>query len=176
MLKRRADERTDRAMAKPIRLKSHRMLIDAPCEMVFQKMSSFGKGRLQGDNNETSKVISRDGDTIIAEFRTKAGPFRYTTTEEITLEAPERITFRHLSGPLRYAWEEFVFSDVDGKTELVHNGEFIWSHVPILGWLGRRIYTRPLFEHAISKHMEQIRVSCEARAARSHVFGKRTAA
>ena len=50
------------------------------------------------------------------------------------------------------------------------------SHtVLILDWLGGRIYTRPLSEHAISKHMKQIRVSREVRAARSHVFGKRTA-
>ncbi|MDP6402262.1 MAG: SRPBCC family protein [SAR202 cluster bacterium] len=160
-------------MAKPIKLKSHSVHIKAPREMVFQKLSSFGRGRLVGDNNESSKVLSRDGDTIIAEFKTRAGPFTYTTVEEITLEPPNRITFRHFSGPLHYAWEEFVFNDVDGDTELVHNGEFIWRRLPLIGRLGGLVYTRPMFERVIEKHLEQVKVNCDARAARSHLFRRR---
>ena len=157
-------------MARPIQLESHKVRIKAPCEMVFQKMSSFGRGRLAGDNNESSRIISRDGNSLIVEFRTKAGPFTYTTNEQVTLETPNRITFRHLDGPLHYAWEEFVFNDIDGDTELVHNGEFIWRSLPVVGWLGGQLYTKPTFERVIKKHMSQIKVSCEARAARSHVF------
>ena len=157
-------------MARIIQLESHKVRIEAPCEMVFQKMSSFGRGRLVGDNNESSRIISRDDNSLIVEFRTKAGPFTYTTNEQVTLESPKRITFRHLDGPLRYAWEEFVFNDIDGDTELVHNGEFIWRNLPVVGWLGGRLYTKPMFERVIKKHMWQIKVSCEARAARSHVF------
>ena len=160
-------------MATPIRFQSHTVRINASCEMVFQKMSSFGRGRLAGDNNESSKIISREDNTLIVEFRTKAGPFTFTTTEQVTLETPNRITFRHLDGPLHYVWEEFVFNDVDGDTELVHNGEFVWLNVPIVGWLGGLIYTKPMFERVIRKHMAQIKVSCEARAARSHVFRAR---
>ncbi len=160
-------------MTKPIKLKSHSVHIKAPREMVFQKLSSFGRGQLKGDNNESSKVLSRDGDTIIAEFKTRAGPFTYTTVEEITLEPPDRITFRHLTGPLHYAWEEFVFNDVDGDTELVHNGEFIWRRLPLVGWLGGLVYTRPMFERVIEKHFEQVKMNCEARAARSHMFRRR---
>ena len=95
-------------MTRPIQLKSHSVLIDAPREMVYQKMTAFGRGRLQGDNNESSKVISRNDDTLVAEFKTKAGFFSYTTLEEITLGDGKRITFKHLKGPLAYAWEEFV--------------------------------------------------------------------
>ena len=161
-------------MTDPIQLKSHRVDIEAPMAMVYQKMSSFGKGRLQGDNNESSRVVSRDGDTLVAEFKTKAGPFSYTTVEEITLEKDRRITFKHLKGPLAYAWEEFVFSEAEnGDTELVHNGEFIWKRIPLLGRLAGRFYTRPVFEKTIVKHMEQIKVGCEARAARSHVFRRK---
>ena len=120
-------------MVRPIQLQSHKLRIKAPCEMVFQKMSSFGRGRLAGDNNELSKIISSDDNVLVVEFRTKAGPFRYTTTEQVTLDAPPRITFRHLDCPMRYVWEEFVFKDVDGDTELVHNGEFIWRNIPVLG-------------------------------------------
>ena len=160
-------------MTRPIQLKSHSVLIDAPREMVYQKMTAFGRGRLQGDNAESSKVISRDGDTLVAEFTTRAGFFSYTTLEEITLEDGKRITFRHLKGPLAYAWEEFVFNEVDGKTELVHSGEFIWKRIPLLGWLAGKLYTKPVFERTIEKHMQQIKVTCDARAARSHVFRRK---
>ena len=112
-------------MSRPIQIRDHRVLIDAPCEMVYQKLSSFGRGRLSGDSNETSRDLSREGTRIVAEFKTRAGPFTYTTIEEVTLEPPARITFRHLSGPPHYAREEFIFSNVDGRTELIHRGEFI---------------------------------------------------
>ena len=118
-------------MARPIRLRSHGVLINAPREMIYQKMTSFGSGRLQGDNNESSRVLERDGNEILAEFKTRAGPFVYTTVEKVTLDPPERITFEHLKGPLHYAWEEFVFVEANGATELVHNWEFVWRRLPL---------------------------------------------
>jgi hypothetical protein len=66
-----------------------------------------------------------------------------------------------------------VFNDVDGDTELVHNGEFIWRRLPLIGWLGGLADTRPMFERVIEKHLEQVKVNCEARATRSHVFRRR---
>ena len=160
-------------MATPIKLKSHRILINAPRELVYQTMSSFGRGKVKFDNNESSRVICRDGDTMIAEFITKAGPFRYKSIEKVTLEKPERISFEHLSGPLAYVQEEFVFNDIDGNTELIHNGEFIWSRIPFFGKLGGMIYTKRAFEKVIEEHMEQMKQATEARAARSHVFRRK---
>ncbi|MCI0812684.1 MAG: SRPBCC family protein [Chloroflexi bacterium] len=158
-------------MAKRIQLKTHRVRIKAPRELIFQKMSSFGRGHLKGDTNESSEVLSRDGDKLVVKFRTKAGPISYDTVEEITLESPRRITFKHLSGPLHYAWEEFVLEDVsEFETELVHDGEFIWNRIPFIGWFGGMIYTKPTFERLMIQHMGQIKETCEARAARSRVF------
>ena len=118
-------------MANPIKLTAHKVMIKAPRGLVYQTMSSFGRGKIKGDNNESSSVICREDNVIIAEFKTRAGPIRYTTIERVTLEPEERITFEHLSGPLDYAWEEFVFNDVDSDTELIHNGEFIWKNIPL---------------------------------------------
>jgi hypothetical protein len=134
-------------MAKPIRLKTHSVRINAPRELIFQMMSSFGRGKLKGDNNEASEVISRDGDSLVVRFRTKAGPISYDTVEEITLEKPSRIRFKHLSGQLSYATEEFLFEEAgEFETDLVHDGEFIWKRFPFFGWLGGVIYTKPTFE------------------------------
>ena len=158
-------------MAKPIRLKTHRVRIKAPRELIYQMMSSFGRGRLKGDTNESSEVLSRRGDTLVVKFRTKAGPFSYDTVEEIMLEPPRRITFNHLSGPLHYVREEFVFEEVgEFETDLVHDGEFIWKRFPFFGWFGGMIYTKPTFERVLVKHMARIKEAGEARAARSRVF------
>ena len=163
-------------MARPIKLTTHKILIDAPRELVFQKLSSIGRGKMKDDNNESSRIILRNENSIIAEFRTKAGLLTYTTIEQIELFPPERITFKHLKGPLHYAEEEFIFNDVDGKTELVHNGEFIWHWFPIIGRLAGLLYTKPTFEKVIAKHFEITKVNCEERAARSHVFPRKETA
>ena len=158
-------------MPKPIQLRPHTVRIKAARELVFQMMSHFGRGRLPGDNNESSKVLERDGNRLIVEFQTKALFATYTTVEEVNLYAPERITFEHLSGPLHYAREEFTLDEVDSReTRLTHSGEFIWSMFPFFGWFGGIIYTRPMFERTLVKHMAQVKQAAEARATRSRIF------
>ncbi len=161
-------------MASPIKLRPHSVHIRAPRELVFQMLSHFGRGRLPGDNNESSKVLSRDGNTLTVEFKTKALFKTYTTVEQVTLHAPERIEFNHLSGPLAYAQEAFTFEQVsDTHTRLTHSGEFIWSRFPLFGRFGGLIYTRPVFERTIRLHLAQVKEAAEARAARSRVFPRR---
>ena len=158
-------------MARPISLRPHSILIQAPRELVFQMMSHFGRGRLPGESNESSRVIERDGNRLVVEFQTNTLFATYTTVEEVTLFPPDRIAFEHLSGPLQYAREEFTFADAkDRQTELTHTGEFTWSRFPFFGWFGGIIYTRPVFERTIAKHMAQVKKAAEARAARSRVF------
>ena len=158
-------------MAKPIKLRQHTVRIRAPRELVFQMMSHFGRGRLSGDNNESSKILERDGNRLVVEFKTKALFATYTTVEVVNLYPSERITFEHLSGPLHHASEAFIFEDIYGKeTYLSHSGEIIWSTFPFFGWFGGIIYTRPVFERTIVKHMAQVKQAAEARAARSRVF------
>ena len=158
-------------MVKPIRLKTHRVHINAPRELIFQIMSSFGRGRLKGDNSEASEVLSRDGESLVVKFRIKTGPIYYDTVEEITLKKPSRMTFKHLSGPLSYATEQFLFEEKDEfEKDLVHDGEFIWKRFSFFGWLGGVIYTKSTFERTVVKHMVQIKEASEARASRSRVF------
>ena len=158
---------------KPIQLKTHSILIDAPREMVFQKMTAFDRGRLPGESSDSSRVLSRDGDALVVEFKTKVGPVSYTTVEEVNLHPPEKIAFEHISGPLHYAIEEFTFEDLNGQTLLTHTGSIIWSRLPIIGWLGGVVYTRPMFNRFITRHLQHVKTSCEARAARSHVFRRK---
>ena len=160
-------------MARPVQLGTHSILIDASRELVFQMMTAFNSGRMPGEPNESSKVISRQGDELVVEFKSRAGPVTYTSIEEVTLYPPERITFRHVSGPLHYAYDEFILEDPDGRTLLTHRGEIVWSKVPFFGRLGAVLYTRPMFNRVVTRHMEVIKTTSEARAARSHVFRRR---
>ena len=161
-------------MSKPVALKDHSVTIDAPRELVFQMVSAFRRGRIAGDDTESSKLISEDGNTKLVEFRTKAGPFTYTTVEEVRLLPPERIAFKHLEGPLHFSEEEFSFEETgDGQTAMTHSGSFIWKTFPFFGWFGGVIYTRPMFHRVIRKHLAVVKEAAEARAARSHVFRRR---
>ena len=157
-------------MAKPIQLSPHTVRVEAPRELIFQKLSSFGRGRLKGGGQENSRLLCSDGDTMVVEFKTKAGLLSYTTIELVTVEPPDRIVFEHLSGPMQYARDEFLFREVESGTELTHRGEFIWTGIPLIGWFGGRFFTKPMFEHAVERHMSMIKETCEARSARSHVF------
>jgi hypothetical protein len=163
-------------MATPIRLKSHKVRIRAPRELVYQVMSSFGRGGLDWENGESSRVIQRSGDELTVEFKTRAGGLTITTIERVTLEAPGRIAFEHIKGPFQQAREEFVLSEVEGGMELEHRGEFVWFRLPVVGWLAGQLLIKRAFERVIEHHVERIKAASEARAERSHVFpGARSA-
>lgn len=158
-------------MFKPILLKDHSVAIDAPRELVFQMLTSFRRGRIAGDDTESSRLISEAGNTRIVEFKTKAGSSTYTTLEEVKLFPPWRITFKHLEGPLHFSEEAFAFEETEeGQTLMTHGGSFIWKRFPFFGWLGGIIYVRPIYHRVIRNHLAVVKEAAEARAARSHVF------
>ena len=153
-----------------ITLTPQTLVIKAHRELVFQMMSTIGKGKLPGSAAMSSKLISRNGDTIIAEFYTREGCKTYTTLEEIVLYKPERITYRWLKGPIKYVSEDFRFLETnDGGSVLAYRGEFDMK-IPFFGWLIGRFYIKAKFERVVLEHMEEIKGAAEARAARSHLF------
>ena len=157
-----------------VKLSDRNLFINAPQEMVFQMLSAIGKGSLPGAQGESSRMLEREGNTIIAEFLTASGKRTYRTVEEVRIYPPERITFRHLEGPLAFAEEEFKLIDHDSGTELRYKGEFEYR-VPRLagmGWLIAIFFVRPKYNAVIRVHMERLKSAAEARAARSHVFRK----
>lgn len=144
--------------------------VKAHRELVYQMVSTIGRGKLPGSSTMSSKLISRNGDTLIAEFYTKVGRLTVTTLEEVKLKPPERVSYRWLKGPVRYVSEEFIFREVDGGgTELSYTGEFDLK-IPIFGSIVGRLFIKPRFERLVAEHMEEIKEAAEARAARSHVF------
>ncbi len=159
-------------MPKPIKLRPHAVRIDAPCDMVYQWVSAFGAGGTNAEG-ESSRMLYRDGNDAIVQFKTRSGRTLHNTIEHVKLEPPTEITFLHLEGPLLHAREEFVLEALNGATILSHRGEFIWRKILLAGWLVGMAYVRPAFERVMKRHLRQIKEGCEARAARSRLFPAR---
>ena len=157
-----------------VNLADRRVSINAPREMVFQILSAIGSGSLFGAQGDSSRVLERHDDTLIAEFLTTSGKHVYRTLEEVRLHPPERLTFRHLEGPLDFAEEEFGLDERDTGTVLQYTGriEYKVRWLPGTGWLIAMLYIRPKYDRIISSHLEKLKTAAEARAARSHVFGR----
>ena len=155
-----------------VKLTEQKVQIDAPRELVFQMLSAFGKGSLPGAEGESSRVVELDGNNIVAEFVSVSGKRTYRTLETVVLYPPERITFRHLQGPLTSSDEEFLLNEVEDGTALSYQGEteckLRW--MPGMGWLAALLYVRPKCNAVIRAHMKRLKAGAEARAARSHVF------
>lgn len=156
-----------------IKLSPQSLYIAAHRELVYQMVTAIGKGKLPG-SSMSSKLISKNEDTIVAEFYTKVGLVTVTTREEMKLEKPERIRYRWLKGPVKHVREEIVFNETDnGGCELAHSGEFDLK-IPLLGWLVGRLYIKRQFEKIVIDHMVEIKEAAEARAARSHLYPRPT--
>ncbi|MDA1256781.1 MAG: SRPBCC family protein [Chloroflexi bacterium] len=153
-------------------LAPHETIVDAPREMVFQMLTAFGRGRLPG-SKEKSLILEEDGDRLVVEFTTDAVYRTYTTVEEVVLYRPDRITFKHLDGPLESCDEVFTFEELpDGRTLWRHTGSFRLGWPVVGGVVGRNV-TKRWFERVMRKHMRGMKEAIEARAARSHVFKRR---
>lgn len=155
-----------------VKLSYREVFISAPRELVFQMLSAIGRGSLPGNQGESSRVLERDDDWIIAEFQTTTGRRTYRTVEEVRLYPPERIAFRHLESPLSYSEEEFLLKEVEGGTVLSYHGdiECRMHWLPGVAWLVAWIYVKPKYDSVIRDHMDRLKTAAEARAARSHVF------
>ena len=159
-------------MSGPLALKPQSVEIDAPRELVFQMLTSFRRGRIAGDDSESSNLISEDGNTKVVEFRTKAGPVHVHYSGRGKALSPSRRLPSSISkGRYHFSEEAFTFEENDGgQTVMTHTGSFIWKRFPFFGWLGGVIYTRPMYHRVIRKHLAVVKEAAEARAARSHVF------
>lgn len=138
--------------------------IEAPRQLVYQSMSSPYLGRTPKQMRDHLDVIERGEDFALASHYTEFALYTAETVEIVRFEAPERISFRHVRGPVPYATEEFELTAVDrDTTELSYTGELgidFW-------WLGRLLAHRwvvPTWEGEVEAAMHDIRDIAERRA------------
>ena len=153
-----------------VRLRQQSVTIRASRSAVFQLISSFGAdgpgtgaSSSASETGEGSRLVERDGNRLLMEFHSRDGRKTYRTLEEVMLYPPERITFRHLEGPLHHSQEEFVFTEADIGTVMTHNGEIeCRKHwLPGAGWAVARFYVKRRYERLVLRHMHDLKQQAE---------------
>jgi hypothetical protein len=135
--------------------------IDAPRDLVFELISAPYLGRTPGHSG--IEVLARGTDLAVAVHYTRVHFYEARTVEVIEFEAPTRVGFRHLAGPVPHATEEFVLEEVDGDTELRYGGE-VGIDFAFLGRLAGRHWVRPQWERAVREHLEDLKRRAEQRS------------
>jgi hypothetical protein len=136
--------------------------IRAPRELVFEIIAAPYLGRVSAPGIE---VLARSDHLVIARHHTRVHFYTAQTTEAIEFAAPARVGFRHLSGPVPHALEEFALEETDAGTELRYSGE-IGIDFFILGRIAGRHWVRPQWERVVAPHIEDLKERAEARAGR----------
>jgi hypothetical protein len=100
---------------------------------------------------------------VVARHVTKVAFYMSETVESVRFEAPGRISFRHLRGPVPHAVEAFGLAERNGGTELVYTGELgidFW----VLGKLAGRYWVTPTWLGIVREHLDEVKAAAEARA------------
>ena len=155
-----------------VKLRQQSVTIQATRSVVFELISSFGEDSLgtdasnsSGEMEEGSRLVQREGNRLLMEFHSRDGRKTYRTLEEVVLYPEERITFRHLEGPLHHSQEEFVFTETDSGTKMTHNGEIEcrMHWLPGFGWMVARFYVKRRYEQLVLRHMNNLKERAEGR-------------
>jgi hypothetical protein len=146
--------------------------IKADRRLAFQVLTAWGAAG--PDGKPTNRLIRSEGERLLIEFHTKVRGLlgregTHTTQEWVTLKEPERITFQGAQGPLPLLQDAFVLEDLGPCTLLRYESTFgvrFWW----LGWLVGKVYVAPILKRFMREHLQEVKGTIEARAARSKVF------
>ena len=150
-----------------VKLRQQSVTIEAPRSVVFALISSFGESGgtddTPGDDGEGKRLVEREGNRLVMEFHSKDGRKMYRTLEEVVLYPDEKITFKHLEGPLYHSEEEFVFTELDSATMMTHNAEIEcrMHWLPGVGWMVARFYVKGHYERLVLRHMTGLKEGAE---------------
>lgn len=137
--------------------------IAAPRELVFEVISAPYLGRASGGSG--IDVIAGGNGLVVAAHHTKVHFYTARTVEVIDLDPPARVGFRHLTGPVPHAVEQFTLEQVNGETDLRYGGE-IGIDFFVLGRIAGRRWVRPQWERAVRAHLDDLKQRAEVRAGR----------
>jgi hypothetical protein len=138
--------------------------IAAPRDVVFRQVAAPYLRGTPKDSREAIRVLEREGNMVVAAHRTRPRFFASVTVESVKFEPPDRVTFRHLRGPVPHAEEEFLLRTVNGETELEYRGT-IGLDFWFLGRIAASRWARPNWERAVRPHLEELKRAAERRAA-----------
>jgi hypothetical protein len=138
--------------------------IAAPRELVFEIIAAPYLGRASGGSG--IEVLARSPELVVAAHHTPVHFYTARTVEAVKLDPPTRVRFKHLTGPVPHAVEEFALDEVEGDTELRYRGE-LGIDFFILGRIAGRHWVRPQWERVVREHMDDLKVRAEQRSRRT---------
>ncbi|HET7385859.1 MAG TPA: SRPBCC family protein [Nocardioidaceae bacterium] len=136
--------------------------IDAARERVFEIVAAPYAERPPRALREKVQVLARGSDLVLAAHHTPIrGRLRATTTETVRFEAPGRVDFRLVRGPVPHVQERFVLEEGPhpGSTRLTYSGELgtdLWG----LGERWGNVVARA-WERTVAQSLEEIRAEAE---------------
>jgi hypothetical protein len=138
--------------------------IAAPRELVYEILSAPYLGRARSD---TIDVLAAGESLVVAAHLTKVHFYEARTVEAIELEPPSRMGFRHLTGPVPEATEEFRL-DADGEATVLHYDGNLGIDFFFLGRIAGRHWVVPQWNRAVAEHLDEVKRIAEQRAERAH--------
>jgi hypothetical protein len=147
--------------------------IAAPRELVFEIIAAPYLGRAPAGSG--IEVVARGDRLVVAAHHTKVHFYTARTVEALEFEAPARVAFRHLTGPVPHAVEEFALEEVSDGTELRYAGE-LGIDFFVLGRIAGRYWVRPQWERVVREHLDDLRERAEQIANRRRAPEPRTGA
>jgi Polyketide cyclase / dehydrase and lipid transport len=139
--------------------------IAAPREVVYDVVSAPYLTRTPRALSEKLEVLERGEDLVLAAHHTPAYGLRATTVETVRFEAPERVHFRLVRGPVPYVVEQFELRETPGGTELEYSGKLgtdlwalgdLWGSAVARTWVG-----------TVESSLEAVKLEAERRAKRA---------
>lgn len=137
-----------------------RVRVEAPRELVHEILSAPYLGRAK---NVSIDVLAGNETLVVAAHRTKVHFYEARTVEVIDLQAPSRIGFRHLTGPVPHAVEQFRLEQAGDATDLHYGGE-LGIDFFLLGRVAGRRWVVPQWNRAVGEHLEEVKTRAEQRA------------
>jgi hypothetical protein len=129
--------------------------VAAPRAQVFDHLAAPYLGPPPRPLQQRIEIIDGGVDMVIARHLTPLYRSTTRTVESVRFEAPERITFRNLRGPVPEAVETYVLHERDGVTDLVYDGEFSMDFWAVGRFLGRH-WIRPQWLGIVEPYLDDV--------------------
>jgi hypothetical protein len=138
------------------------MRIGAPRDVVFDVVSGPYLRKTPRALRAKLEVLERGDDLVLAAHHTPVYGLTATTIEAVRFDAPERVNFRLVRGPVPHVVETFVLRELGDETELEYTGELgtdLWG----LGRLWGAAVARK-WEATVAESLAAVRAEAERRA------------
>jgi hypothetical protein len=139
--------------------------IDAPRSVVVDLLRAAARGATPGLTREERCSVVDEQDGLIVNESITPSVYGPVEAMELVRVEPDRVTYRHLSGPLPGTEEEFVLGETDGRTTVTYRGRIpisFWG----LGGLVAKALVLPEYNRLIGVHMDALKRTAEGRAGR----------